>query len=231
MVPSSSNPFDRVHSYPNHGFRCAGITFTPRNIVEWLNTFPVPEVGPAIYVKDLRFSIEGASSAPEEFFEHAPWFTNARKMSLEGYIMYPSLGITSFARLPQSVTSLTIDAGRGRIELVQIRNIMVHLPNLNDLAISGIVVARSKSLLPGLGAALKGRFGGEFRLGDGYTNEDVVNMLLGVPTGLHFTTLNIYPNRACLLQTVRVAEACRKTLVELSYVGFIQGEPRAPPEV
>ena len=113
------------------------------------------------------------------------------------------------------------------IELVHLRDIMVRLPNLNDLALSGSVFVRFGRLLPGLGTVLRGKFGGELRLRIGYTNRDFVNMLLEVPTGLNFTKLDIHADRMCLLQTVRLAEACRKTLVEFSYRGFTftQGKP------
>ena len=173
------------------------ITFTSRNVAKWLETFPVPEESPAYHVKDLRFSLGGRCGAPEEFFKHTPWFTNAEKMTVTGNVMFPSLGIPLFARLPQSVTSLAIEAGK--IDLMQMRDIMVHLPNLNDLVLSGTVVVRFRKLLPGLGTVLMGRFGGELRIWNGRTDEDFVNMLLEVPTGLHFTKLHIYANRACLL--------------------------------
>ena len=66
----------------------------------------------------------------------------------------------------------------------------------------------------GLGTGLRGRFGGELQLRDKYT---VSEKLLEVPTGLHFTKIYIYVDFPCLLQTVRLAEACCKTLVDLSY--------------
>jgi hypothetical protein len=198
------------------------ITFTPRNVTKWLGAFPVPEESPAHHVKDLCFSLGGHYGAPEEFFKHTPWFTNAEKMTVTGNVMFPSLGITLFARLPQSVTSLAIEADE--IDLIQMRDIMVHLPNLNHLTLAGTIVVRFRKLLPGLGTVLRGRFGGELRIRNGYTDEDFVNMLLEVPTRLHFTELHIDAGRACLLQTVKLAEACSKTLVKLSYLGFIQGK-------
>lgn len=197
------------------------ITFTSKNVDKWLKTFPAPEKSPAYYVKFLRISFGEHYDAPEEFFKYIPWFANA-KTTLTGSLTLPSPGIPLFGRLSHSVTSLAVEAVR--IELIRVRDIMMHLPNLNDLTLTGTVVAQSGEALPGSGTVLKGKFGGEFRLRNGYIGEDFVNMLLEAPTGLHFTKLRIDANRACLLQTVRLAEACGKTLVELSYMGPNHGK-------
>ena len=109
-----------------------------------------------------------------------------------------------YTRLSHSVTSLAIEAEH--IDLVRMRDIMLHLPNLNDLILSG-TATMGPSL--GLGTGLRGRFGGELQLRDKYT---VSEKLLEVPTGLHFTKIYIYVDFPCLLQTVRLAEAYRKTL-------------------
>ena len=124
-------------------------------------------------------------------------------------MMLPSRLVSLYMRLSQSVTSLAIEAEH--IDLVRMRDIMLHLPNLNDLILSG-TATMGPSL--GLGTGLRGRFGGESQLRDKYT---VSEKLLEVPTGLHFTKIYIYVDFPCLLQTVRLAEACCKTLVDLSY--------------
>jgi hypothetical protein len=49
-------------------------------------------------------------------------------------------------------------------------------------------------------------------------------MLLEVPTGLHFTELHIRGTHESFLPTVRLAEACCKTLVKLSYTVSIHGK-------
>ena len=46
--------------------------------------FSVLEESPAHYVRALRISIEGINWFPDEFFEHAPRFTNVRNLSLFG---------------------------------------------------------------------------------------------------------------------------------------------------
>ena len=90
---------------------------------------------------------------------------------------------------------------------------------LEIVGTSGCFIVRSKfkKLLPGLGTGLRGRFGGELQIRNGYTDEYIVNMLLEVPIGLHFTELHIHADRACLLRAVRLAEACCRTLVDLLF--------------
>jgi len=194
------------------------IVFYSGDVAKWLKTFPVPEESPAHYVKYLRFLLGGRYGVPEKFSKHTPWFTNVEKMVLIMDTTSSPRRIFPLARLPQSVTSLTIRAGHSGVDLTQTRDILAHLPNLNDLILSGGFVTRPKfeKRLPGLGKGLRGRFGGELRIKDGYTDWYIVNMLLEVPTGLHFTKLYVDASRMCLLQTVRLAEACCKTLVNLS---------------
>lgn len=85
----------------------------------------------------------------------------------------------------------------------------MRLPNLDDVSlslagVSGIVTIR------------KGRFLGELTRHDGFVDEDVVNMLLEIPSGLHSTeaetrrTARRHPQLAA-----RPAEACGETLVKL----------------
>jgi hypothetical protein len=120
------------------------------------------------------------------------------------------------------VTSLIIDTDM--VTLVQIREVMVQLPNLNDLSLSGSLVAVDRNALSGIGTVLRGRFGGQLRLLNGYADKDVMNMLLEVPTGLHFTEMRIRGTHGSFLSTVRLAEACCKTLVKLSYAVSIHGK-------
>jgi len=131
-----------------------------------------------------------------------------------------SLQAPSFLRLPHSVTSLTIVADT--VTLVHVRDIMAQLPNLDDLSLSGSLVAVDRRSSPGIETVPRGRFGGKLRLIQGYADESVVNMLLEVPTGLHFTEVDIRGIHECLLSTVRLAEACGKTLVKLSYAVSFQ---------
>ena len=189
----------------------------------WLKTFPVPEESPAHYVRELLVWIGGDRRAPEQFFEYFPWFTKADKLSLLGrggvplgYGAGPEWRGPSSWRLPQFVTSLTIDTGV--LTLEHIRDIMAQLPNLDDLSLVGHHVPVEGRTLLGIGSTLRGRFGGQLSLLSGYVEKEVLNMLSEIPSGLRFTTVQI---RCCwgedILLAVSVAEACCKTLTKLSY--------------
>lgn len=189
------------------------ILFNKENMIGWLEAFPVPEEGPAHHVRHLRILAE--ERIPKEFFEHIPWFTNAEKVTLLGAPNW--LHIYEYWRFPQSVTSLTIN---GDADPIKIGNIMGRLPNLNDLSLSGV----SGSFLSGnqdklwyqIGADLKGRFGGRLQLTNGYATDDIMDVLLGIPTGIHFTEMQIGGRHEFLSQTASLAEACATTLVKLS---------------
>jgi len=196
-----------------HLFRI--VTFTPRGVDSWFKTFPVPEESYAHYVRDLRIWIGGGGCVPEKFFKHTPWFTNVEKISLLGYGGVPLLRKTSLWRLPQSATSLTIDTGV--VDLVQVRDVIAQLPNLDDLFLSGSHVGADREELLGIGTVLKGRFGGKLTISDKYAGEDIINMLIEVPSGLRFTEVQVSCTRRSLPLAFRLAEACGKTLVKLSY--------------
>ncbi|KAF9645584.1 hypothetical protein BDM02DRAFT_492760 [Thelephora ganbajun] len=190
------------------------VYFNVTYMKRWVKTFPVPEESPAHHVRDLCLLPGRYYDAPE-FFERTQWFTNAKKMTVFGDVPLSSwLGIPSFAKLPQTVTSLTIRART--VDLVQMRDVIARLPNLDDLSLSGSVTKRGRSFL-GLGTTLRARFGGKLQLRGGHPYGKVVDMLLEVPTGLHFTEVHVYTNRGCLPTTVRLAEACGETLVRLLY--------------
>jgi len=73
--------------------------------------------------------------------------------------------------------------------------------------------------LRGIGTVLRGEFGGQLQLLrlKRHADTDVMNMLLEVPTGLHFAEVHILGVYECLPPTVRLAEACGKNLVKLTY--------------
>jgi len=164
----------------------------------------------------MRFLSGSHFDPPDGFFEHIPWFTNVEEMTLIGYGGWETLSqILSFGRLPQSVTSLTINAGA--INVLQIRDILVGLPNLNDLSLSGSLIMASRGVLRGIGTVLRGNFGGRLRLLKRLATTDIMSMLLEVPTGLHFTEVEVRGANECLVPTVRLAEACGRSLVKLAY--------------
>ena len=203
-----------VQSCRRHIFHT--ILFAPKSKARWLETFPVPEESPAHLVRDLRFTIGGDNnSAPERFSDYTRRFTNVERITFLAHGCLHPLWTPSFGRLPQSVTSLTIDTDA--FDLFQIRDVMVQLPNLNDLSLSGFPVMVAGCALQGIGAVLRGRFGGQLRLFRGHVSVGIADVLLGIPTGLHFTEIQIYSTHECLLSVVRLVEACSKTLVKLSY--------------
>ena len=196
-----------------HLFRT--LTFTPRGVDKWFKTFPVPEESPAHHVKDLCIWIAGAGCVPEKFFKYTQWFTNAESISLLGYRGVPLMRRTSLWRFPKSVTSLAIDTNV--VTLLQVRDVMTHLPNLDDLSLSGSLVTMDRRESLGIGTVLRGRFGGKLILSDEYASEDVFNMLLKIPSGLRFTEVQVHCTRERLCSAVRLIEACGNTLVRLSH--------------
>jgi len=209
-----------VQSCQRHLFHTAH--FTPANACTWLKTFPVQEKSPAHHVKDLRLEVGQSARIIEEFFKCIPWFTNANKLSFLGYGGAP-LGFGRFSpfwepscwKLPRSVTSLTINTHA--VTLVQVRDIMAQLPNLDDLVLLVYADAESKKS-PGIGAVLKGRLSGRLKLTGECVSEDVINMLLEISSGLRFAELEFDFSRTRLPPSaIRLAEACRKTLVKLSH--------------
>jgi len=195
------------------------VTFDLRNVDRWLKTFPRPEESPAHYIGELcaRFGVRDC--VPEGFFEVTPWFTNVEKVSLLGFGGL-SPRVPSLWGLPPTVTSLTIKTGV--FTLVQIRDFLARLPNLNDLSLSGYFSAGVVPL--GIGTVLRGRFGGRLQLLRGPGHGAITNMLLEIPTGLCFTEIEIRCKREFLLSTMRLAEACSKTLVKFLYAITFYGK-------
>jgi hypothetical protein len=198
------------------------ILFTSGSMARWLETFPVPKKSPAHYVRDLHFSLGWPSNAPRGFSEHTPWFTNVEAMTLSEQGGFLPSWIPSLGRLPRSVTSLTINVAT--VSLARVRDVLVQLPKLDDLWMSGSLVVPDVYPLAGIGAVLRGRFRGQLCLFNGHADEDVMNMLLEVPTGLHFIQMCICGTHESFLSTVRLVEACGKTLVQLRYTLFIHGK-------
>ena len=198
------------------------VTFTSKNIGKWLNAFPVPEESPAHYVRYLSAQIGERDCIPEEFFQRTlPWFGNVKNVALwgdwYGRQVYP------FWRLPQPVTTLAI--GMNAFTLMEIRDLLARLPNLDNLSHSCCLA--DDRARPVIEAVPRGRFSGRLQLLGGPAHEDLANMLLEVPTGLRFTEMDISCRRKCLLSSVRLVEACAKTLVKLSFGISFHGKPHS----
>ena len=205
------------------------IAFSGKFMNRWLKTFPIPEQSPAHRVRNLSLSLGGWDAAPEEFFRRTQWFTNVEKLSVSALEGLNPVWIPPFGRLPRSVTSLTINTNIAT--LLEIRDVMEQMPNLNDLALSGCLAMVDRNRVQGIGTALRGEFGGQLRLFrlKRQADADVMNMLLEVPTGLHFAELHVVSVDGCLLSTVRLAEACGKNLVKLFYSVDILGKSHPTP--
>lgn len=209
-----------------HLFRT--IHFIPRSMTKWLEMFPVPEESPARHARVLCLWL-GQSGAhyivPEGFAKHIPWFTNVKVLSLQGVDRLLSSRSPLFTRLPHSVTSLNIE---GVFDPAEVRDIVVQFPDLDDLYLSGAASTVSgEGRSQRIGRVPTGRFRGRLELNTEWVVPEVVNMLLEVPTGLHFTELDIQPadesfpaipENECFLSVVRLAEACSETLVRLLYI-------------
>ena len=191
------------------------IFFTPIHTTKWLEKFPVPGESPAHHVRDLRFLSGGDFDSPERFLEHIPWFINVERVTLLGYGGWETLSqILLLGRFSQSVTSLVINAGLP-ISALQVQNILVALPSLNNVSLSGSLLVTSRDTLRGMGTVLRGDFGGRLRLIKETT--EVAHILLAVPTGLHFTKVEVLGMHECLITTVMLAEECGRSLTKLTY--------------
>ena len=202
-----------VQSCQRHLFHI--ISFHSVHVYKWFKTFPVPEESPARHVRNLNVWIGGYRRVDGGFFEYTPWFTNADSLLLVGHMGPPSSLRPSLWKLPRSITSLAIESSV--VTLVQIRDIMAQLPNLDHLTLWGALVTVDRRELSGIGAVVRGRFGGILRMADEYVDEDFVNMLLEIPSGLRFTEVWIHCIRKGLPSAVRLAEACRETVVKLTH--------------
>ena len=194
-----------------HLFRT--IVFTSMVMDRWLKAFPVPEESPAHHVRDLCIWIGGGrQGVPQKFCEYTQWFTNVKKMTLMGV---PPYRVPLLERLPQSATSLTINTDAATS--LQLQRIMMQLPDLDDMSLSGSLFQVARKASPGIGTVLRGRFGGQLILRDGCADKDVIDMLLEIPSGLHFAEVHVQCTHKGLPSAVRLAEACSKTLVKLSH--------------
>lgn len=195
----------------------------PKRMERWLQAFPVPERSPAHHVRHLYLLVRWYRAPPDEFFRRTQWFRNAKKITVSvGDVSQPSLRIPPFARLPKSVTSLSIESRA--VDLVQMRDAMLRLPALDDLSLSGSIAVESSGSSQGLGTVLRARFGGILRVGPESIDKGIVNMLLEVPTGLHFTWVDVHVDRECHSSVARLTEACRGTLARLWYRISVHGK-------
>ena len=183
------------------------VVFTSRRVNRWFRTFPIPEESPARHIKNISVWFGDDSPIPEEFWDYTPWFTDADLVCLFLFEGLPPLRKRSFWRLPRSTTSLAIDTDAAI--LMRVRDITAQLSNLEDLSLSGCLVATDKRGLPGNGERLTVHSGR-----DAY---DTIGMYLKTLSEPYFTEVCIHSTRKHLLSAVGLAEACCKTVVKLSH--------------
>lgn len=68
-----------------------------------------------------------------------------------------------------------------------------------------------------MGSFLRGKFRGQLTLLKEHVDPDIVDMLLDIPTGLHFAELYIHGAKPNLYSAVRLSEACGENLTKLTY--------------
>ena len=204
-----------------HLFRT--VFLTRKHVAKWIEAFPIPERTPAHHVRELRFwSPRQRFDVPKKFFDHIRWFTNVTLVSWKGEADLKLFRrMLSLGSLSSSVTSLTIETST--VSVLQIRDVIAQLPNLENLKLSGTV---AKVRLRGMGSALRGKFNGRLILSGEHIDLGIVNMLLEVPTGLHFTELYIHGTKQSLYSALMLSEACGKNLTKLTYMTGDYGEFR-----
>lgn len=197
--PPIQNRSSHAPSYPNPGSRDVGNTSftpsfspqpTPRNVS---TNFPCLRRIPPIWSESCVFLSGGESDfkVPRRFFEHVPCFTGVERVTILGYGRWETFRQV-LGGLPQPVTSVYISR-TGTVGPLEIRDILARLPNLNDLSLSGSLFVIPGDKLRGMGTVLRGDFGGQLRLLKRLAVTEIVNTLLEVPTGLHFTMYSSTP--------------------------------------
>ena len=163
--------------------------FNAERMRKWLQAFPAPEQSPARHVRRIHLNFTGSDDVLHKIAERIQGFTNLKSINVSKDRERQPMWMPLLVGLPQSVTSLRIM--ENLITLRQIREIITQLPNLNDLYLSGALTMTDRNNAQGIGKTLTAKFGGRLRLCpvDSLVcfDMDIVNMLLEIPTGLHFT--------------------------------------------
>ena len=102
-----------------------------------------------------------------------------------------------------------------QIPLDRIHVTIARLPNLDGLMLAGIFARRDFPF----GNAPRRDFRGALRLHGDLARGDVFNMLMNIPTGLHFTKLDIVRVDGKYFQdALRLVEACKHSLQKLRFI-------------
>ena len=209
-----------VESSRRHMF--CKLYFDAERAWKWLQVFPVQEHSPGRHVRRVDINLEKSDPVLHKIIERFHGFQKLKTITVRGARNGCTLRMSQFVGLPKFVTSLRLM--EDSITLSQIRDVISQLPNLDDLHLAGAIPVTDRNVVRGIGTTLTAKFGGCFQLigvGPGCSDTDIVNMLLEVPTGLHFKDVHSW---ACLSSTVRIVEACSKTLVKLLYEFYNKSE-------
>ena len=157
--------------------------FNPDLVSRWCGVFPVPEHSPAHRARALRLRLSPDQDALSHFAKHIPYFSSIQVLSLE------PISCDLLTTLPQTLPAVHYPHVKGSgITLDAIHAAMMRLPGLNSLS-DGCF---SNTELPlGVENLPKGEFHRVLKLHAGLAHRDVFNMLTNIPTGLHFTRVDI----------------------------------------
>ena len=183
------------------------VVFTSRRIDRWIQTFPVPEESPAHYLKNISVWFGDDILVPEEFWKYTEWFANVDMLCLLLFEELPPLRKPSFWRLPRSRTSFAINTDAAI--LVRVQDITARLSDLDELSLSGSLIAMDRRELSG--------FGERLIVYGGCDAHDTAGLCLKILSWPRPTELLIYCTRKHLPSAVGLAEACCKALVKLSH--------------
>jgi len=203
LVSKSCVPWCRKHLFFD-------VFFSASSFSRWRKAFPLPEHSPAHFVRALHLLPIPESNTASHLAKHILCFSKIEELYLEP--AKPSL-LATLPRILPTVRYLRIKDKE--IPLDQIHMILARLPSLDSLMLAGIF---PKMDFP-FGDAPRGDFRGALRLHGDLARGDVFNMLMNIPTGLHFTKLDIVRVDGKYFQdALRLVEACKHSLQKLRFI-------------
>ena len=142
--------------YPSHGSHCANdISSALPTCLSGGYASVAPSV-PGYHVWNLWLLLTGCRSVPRQFFERIQWFTILKRINVLSNGGNRPRRMLSFVGFPESVTSLDVNAIA--ITILQLRDAMVQLPNLNNLTLSGALCGGNRNKLKSSEAEIRWTF-------------------------------------------------------------------------
>ena len=211
--------------YPSRRHLFNTILFTADEITKWNRSFPYPEDSPARLVRDLSFCFM-EPDVPIDFADRIPHFSNVRKLTLIGLTAIDPGFIHALGQLPPSTRSVGITFSE--VLTTHITSVMRQLPNLDDLSLMSH--KWGGPIPPGTGKLIQCKLNGKLRLRRQSAHQDLLNMLMEVPTGPQFAEVEIRDARMeCFPATLKLVMACQDTLTRLHFSTLVQGIFSLPP--